>query len=190
MKKQGKRMILCAAFLAVTASGFSQLAFGPKAGINFTNFVDKTTMNEGVDVGIFLRLGKTLYFQPEFEYSFNSSYLKDIWEGDDFDRIETHYLNIPVMIGYKLLNSSLFNFRFFIGPRIGFMVKNNFSENENPFGTLQIGGRVGLGIDIWRFVLDGCYDFSGNQPNSDLESTKWRKQNKFCISLGFKLFKE
>jgi hypothetical protein len=167
-------------------SGFSQFAFGPKIGINFTNFVNKSSMNNGVDVGVFLRMGKSFYFQPEFKYSYSNSSLNNS-RNDDIEKIKNHYFNIPLLVGYKFINYRNFNFRLFIGPQLGFMMNNNYESEDNPLGTMQIGGQVGFGMDIWRFTLDCSYDLTANQPNTNLSSTAWWGQNKFCISLGFKI---
>ena len=185
MKNRSKN-ILVAVFLMFTMSGFSQFALGPKVGINFTNFANKSSMNNGVDVGIFLRMGKSFYFQPEFKYSFSKSSLNNS-ENDDIEKIKNHYFNIPLLLGYKFINQRNFNFRLFIGPQLGFMAGNNYDNEDNPLGTMQIGGQLGFGLDIWRFTLDCSYDLTANQPNTNLSSTQWWAQNKFCISLGFKI---
>lgn len=182
--------ILSIVLLAITTTGFSQFTFGPKVGVNFTNYVKKTEMNAGIDAGIFLRVGRNFYFQPEVNYSFASSSLKDVWTGvENAGKVKTHYINIPLLIGYKFVNNENFKFRLFIGPRLGLMVGNNYSKKTDPFGILQLGGRAGLGFDIWRFTLDAGYDFSANQPNPDFSSNEWWQQNMICISLGFKILK-
>lgn len=189
MKTQIKH-ILTIVFLTITITGFSQFTFGPKVGVNFSNFVDKTSMNAGIDAGIFLRVGTNFYFQPEVNYSFASSSLKGAWnEVENMSKIRTHYINIPLMVGYKFINNPNFNFRLFIGPRLGLLVGDNYSNDTDPLGTVQLGGRVGLGLDFWRFTFDAGYDFSANQPNPDYSSNKWWKQNMVCISLGFKILK-
>lgn len=189
MRKKSK-YILSIVLLALATSGFSQFTFGPKVGVNFASFSDKTTMNAGIDAGIFFRIGGNFYFQPEVEYSFISSDFKGAWsEVQNLGKIKNHCLNIPLLLGFKFVNNPNFQFRLFIGPRIGVLIDNNYNENDNPLGTMQLGGRVGLGFDVWRFTIDGGYDFSASQPNNNLSSTKWWTQNMFFVSLGFKILK-
>jgi hypothetical protein len=171
-------------------TGFSQFTFGPKVGVNFSNFIDKTTMNAGIDAGVFFRVGNNFYFQPEVEYSFKSSDFKSAWkEVEHLRKIKTHNINIPLLVGYKFVNRENFKFRLFIGPRLGLMIDDNYSKNTNPLGIVQLGGRAGVGFDIWRFTLDAGYDFSASQPNPDFSSNTWWKQNMVCISVGFKILK-
>ncbi|MDR0367897.1 MAG: PorT family protein [Bacteroidales bacterium] len=184
------KSILIIVFCGISLSGFSQFTFGPKVGVNFSNFVDKTSMNAGIDAGIFLRVGSSFYFQPEVYYSFSSSSLKEAWnEVENMSKIKTHSLIIPLMVGYKFVNNPNFNFRLFLGPRLGLMIDDNYDKDTNPLGTVQLGGRCGLGFDFWRFTLDAGYDFSVNQPNPDYSSNTWWKQNMISISLGFKILK-
>ena len=60
------------------------------------------------------------------------------------------------------------------------MLNNNYKEEDNPLGTMQIGGVVGVGMDIWQFTLDADYDFSANKPNPDLSATQCG--NKICFA--------
>lgn len=189
MKKYIKLFILGFALCGISNTGFSQFTFGPKIGVNFSNYVEKTNMRGGIDAGIFFRVGTAFYFQPEVVYSFRSSTLKEIIkEIGDIGKFKNHYFDIPLLLGYKFINNDDFKFRVFLGPRLGLLMTNN-SKEKNPMGVIQIGGRTGLGIDFWRFTFDVNYDFSTNQPNSDASSTWW-KQHMFNISLGFKVFKD
>ena len=104
MKNQSK-YILCVVLLAISMFGYSQFAFGAKVGTNFTNFVDKTSMDTGFDVAIFLRFGTKFYFQPEVKYSFSkSSFNHSDNQSKDMEKIKNNYFNIPLFLGYKFVN--------------------------------------------------------------------------------------
>jgi hypothetical protein len=148
-------------------------------------------MKPGFDAGIFFRVGKAFYFQPEFDYSFRRSTLKGaISELKENTRLKNHYFDIPLLIGYKFVDNPNFNFRVFIGPRLGILIASNdpLYKKEKNRGLIQIGGRTGIGIDFWRFTLDVNYDFSASKYSST--PVTWWKQNIFNIALGFKLIKK
>jgi hypothetical protein len=147
-------------------------------------------MKPGFDAGIFFRFGRSFYFQPELDYSFRSSTFKTaLSELKENARLKNHYLDIPLLIGYKIVDGPNFNFRVFIGPRLGILVGNKSSwKKDEALGTVQIGGRTGIGIDFWRFTLDVNYDFSASKYNSI--PVKWWKQNMVNIALGFKIIKK
>ena len=189
MKTALKHLVLCFVLFAGISIGRAQFTLGPKIGVNFTNFVEYTDFNSGMDAGLFMRLGQRFYFQPEFDYSFRKSIFKDGFEEikQNFD-LKTHFFDIPLLIGYKFVSLKNFNFRVFVGPRLGFMINNSLEEYD-ALKTMQIGGQAGIGIDVWRFTFDVKYDFSGNRYESQNDDSWW-KQNMFNIALGFKIFKK
>ncbi|MDR0606225.1 MAG: PorT family protein [Bacteroidales bacterium] len=185
------RFVLGILFQMLITIGMAQFTMGPKVSINFSNIMYETEMEPGFNAGIFFRFGKSFYFQPDFDYSFRTSTLKEaIGELKENARLKSHYIDIPLLIGYKFIDNPNFNFRVFIGPRLGILIANNLQSNgkDKSIGTVQIGGRTGIGIDFWRFILDVNYDFSANKYNA--ESVTWWKQNMINITLGFKIFKK
>ncbi len=191
MKTYIKFIFVNILFLLTTFSGFSQFTFGPKIGVNFSNVINESSMKPGFDAGVFLRIGRSFYFQPELDYSFRSSTLSGaIDELQENTRLKNHYFDIPLLLGFKFINNPNFNFRVSIGPRLGILLANNIdvSKSDNPVGTVQIGGRTGIGVDVWRFTFDVNYDFSASKYNSASTSTWW-KQNMINIAVGFKILK-
>jgi hypothetical protein len=187
MKTCFGRLVLGAFFQVIVLMGYSQFTLGPKVSVNFSNVLQKTEMSTGFNAGVFFRLGKSFYFQPELLYSFRSSTLKKaVGELKENLRLKNHYLDIPLLLGYKFVNNSNFKFRVFIGPRLGILIANNVKIKRKPIEKIQFGGRTGIGIDFWRFTLDVSYDFSANKHESVSEG--WIKQNMLNIALGFKIF--
>lgn len=178
-------------FSTLSLISFSQqFSFGPKVGVNFTNVAQHSTMSAGADAGLFFRVGESFYFQPEVCYSFKSSTFKDAFDEleENFD-LKTHTLDIPLLFGYKFFNNPNFNFRIFIGPRLGVLIGSTVHNENSDLGKVQIGGQVGFGIDVWRFTIDLKYDYSGNKYNGTSENDTWFKQNMFNLALGFKIVK-
>ncbi|MDR1182566.1 MAG: PorT family protein [Bacteroidales bacterium] len=190
MKTLFRRLVSVAFFIAIAVAGYSQFTFGPKVSLNFSNISQKTEMKPGFNAGIFFRIGRSFYFQPELDYSFRSSTLKKVaGELKENARLKNHYFDIPLLVGYKFVDNPNFNFRISIGPRIGILITNNTQTHgkDNAMGRVQIGGRAGIGIDFWRFTFDVNYDLSANKDNST--PSTWWKQNMINIGLGFKILK-
>ena len=188
--KKVRSVVLCVFLSIASMTAFSQFTFGPKVGANFTNILNYTSIQPGMDVGIFFRLGESFYFQPELDYSFRSSSFKEDYEeiATHF-KLKTHHLDIPLLFGYKFISNPNFNFRVFIGPRLGILVNSSLKESgKDPLSTAQIGGQLGVGVDVWRFTIDLKYDFSGSKYKS-LVSNSWWKQNMFNLAFGFKILK-
>lgn len=191
MKKINFLFILL--FLSVT--GFSQANFdlGVKTGVNFSNTVNKSTMQAGFDLGLFMRIGSPFYFQPEVNYSLRSSTFKEAFEDEISSnfQMKTHNLDIPLLFGYKFANRENFNFRVFVGPRVGVTMGNNYNNktDHETFNIMEFGGQCGIGIDFWRFMLDVKYDFSTKKYDPVSGTASWLGQNMINISLGFKIIK-
>ena len=160
--------------LLFSAKAQSSFSLGIKAGVNFSNYISESNLEPGADAGIFFRIGRTVFFQPEVLYSFRTSSFNEMVDEvrQNID-IQEHYIDIPL---------------FFLGPRVGLRVGSDYNDIDSLLGYAQWGGRAGLGIDFWRFTLDLSYDISASKfkkPNAD----DFWKQNLISASLGFKIIK-
>lgn len=175
--------------LLFSAKAQSSFSLGIKTGFNFSNYISESNLEPGADAGIFLRIGRTVFFQPEALYSFRtSSFNEMVDEVQQNIDIQEHYIDIPLYIGFKIVNKENFNLRLFLGPRVGLRVGSDYKDINSLLGYAQWGGRAGLGIDFWRFTLDLSYDISASKfkkPNAD----DFWKQNLISASLGFKIIK-
>ncbi len=167
----------------------STFSFGIKAGINFSNYISKSTMKPGGEAGIFFRGGKRFYIEPSVMYSFRSTSFKDFKEEIQASfEVGQHFIDVPILLGFKAVNNPNFNFRIFLGPRVGFRVGSDYDNFDDAVGYAQWGGQAGIGIDFWRFTLDVKYDISASKFKEYDEKTFW-KQNLVYINLGFKFKK-
>lgn len=172
-------------------------SFGPKVAFTMSelklNSDFLSSFEPGMDVGVFVRVGYRFYFQPEVLYSFQNSttFSGLINEFDQNMTLKTHYLQIPLQFGYSLVNNTNFKLRLFLGPKVGFLMKEEQElTQENLMADFACGGIVGLGIDLWRFTLDAGYNFQFAKnliPYTNVPE-KFLKSNLFSISLGFKCF--
>ncbi|MBR4135603.1 MAG: PorT family protein [Bacteroidales bacterium] len=169
----------------------AQVAFGVKVAGNAVSLDNFQDFQGGFDIGLFLRLGKAFYVQPELCYSLRNTNFRDIvGEIHDNCQMRQHFLDVPVLLGCHFVNKNLFKMHVVLGPRVAVLVNNQFVEavhNREVNSHLQWGAQIGLGIDVWRFTLDGRYDIAADRTTSN--DPRARIQNMFVLSLGFKLIK-
>lgn len=191
MKQVTKSVLFTAMIILLTVASKAQssFSFGIKAGANFSNYISESTLEPGADAGIFLRAGRIVYFQPEVLYSFRTSTINAmVDEVKENIELNDHFIDIPLFLGFKIVNKENFNLRLFLGPRVGLRVGSSYSDIDSLMGYAQWGGRAGIGIDFWRFTFDIHYDISANKFKASDDNTFW-KQNLMSASLGFKIVK-
>ena len=193
MKKIFTTLSLFILIFAFAPIANAQFSLGIKVAGNYSNYIDRSDFFYGGDAGIFMRLGDRFYFQPEVNYSFRSSNLKEIvTEVSDNIRLKQHFVDVPLMLGYHFIDNENFKFHIFLGPRIGVRIGSNIDEIADldmSNQRMQWGGQLGVGLDFWRFTLDARYDFSANKFMLSDQSTGMWKQNMVILSLGFKIVK-
>jgi hypothetical protein len=169
----------------------AQVALGIKVSGNMTNYMKITNLDFGMESGIFLRLGKKLFFQPEVNYVFKNSTFKDgIEELSTNSKLRQHGVSVPLLLGYRFVNKENFKFHFTVGPRFNFKVSDNVEGTDWRSGALQWGGQIGLGIDAWRFTFDASYCIAAdNFQNTVTTVTQTLMANTILVSLGFKFLK-
>ncbi len=215
-----KRLItISLVLLLIISSATAQLNFGVRAGYNsslsvnnFGSIFDGTynlnsVQNElwnNFQAGVFARvfMGK-LYFEPALMYSLEKKDLnfKDVASGDiKFDSIaDIKTLDIPLILGLKVLDLKLANVRVFAGPKLRFnagstpTIKNDQGEYDMDNFTAQVkkanlGLEIGAGIDVLMFALDFRYNLISNMYETKMENVKFDPASTFLVTLGWKLF--
>ena len=139
----------------------------------------------GFDVGFFARLNyHKLYIQPELVYSYQST-KQDV----SLSKMNTHNLNVPVLVGYKLFDVKLMNVRAFIGPEFNYVLAEDPAHDwRSPANIL---GCIGAGVDIAMLTLDLRYSYAFNRSVKDFhfEGQTFKNDvhnNVISISLGWK----
>ena len=157
-----KKVIIAAALLLCISFANAQLNFGIKAGYNsslgandlgsITNgsYNLKSVNSEyknGFQAGIFARLGvNKVYFQPELLYAMGKKdYNMTVTNSDNtvtgtFDKsVKISTVDVPLLLGYKVLDLKLANVRVFAGPKlICALAKETHSSNAAPKITFFI----------------------------------------------------
>ena len=221
-----KKFLLVAALLLSVSITYAQLNFGIKAGYNSSispkNISSVTSgsynlnsvnseLSNGFQAGVFFRLGfNKMYFQPEFLYNMGKKNykmtLQDAQSNNlQFDkRVKISTLEVPLLLGYKILDLKLVNVRAFAGPKLSFnagssldynvIVANNGTfDKKNLISDIkaaQLGLEAGVGVDVLMFTLDARYNLIGDMYHTKMNDITLDKMsaNTFVISLGWKFF--
>jgi len=220
-----KKVIFGAALLLCVSFASAQINFGIKAGYNsslgandlgsITNgsYNLKSVNSEyknGFQAGVFLRLGANkMYFQPELLYAMGKKdYNMTVTNSDNtvsgtFDKsVKISTVDVPLLLGYKVLDLKLANVRVFAGPKLRFNAgstldfKNvtgggfNTADLQQDVKAAQLGLEAGFGVDVLMLSLDFRYQVINDMYQTKLKDLTIDKipANTFVISLGWKIF--
>ena len=179
---------------------FGQLSVGVKVGYNASKLstnIDsvKSNFKSGFQFGAFVRIGKKLYVQPELYYTTQGGVFTSNTQNWK-QTIKIGSLDVPVLVGYKLINAKMVNLRILAGPEASFVVNKSIAEGGTSTGPLTNGDlksvnwsiQAGAGVDVWKFTLDIRYQIGLNQLVSEVQNYKFdSKNNVWVVSLGFKI---
>ena len=219
-----KKVIIAAAFLLCVSFANAQINFGIKAGYNSSlggndlgsitngsynlNSV-KSEYKNGFQAGAFLRLGfNKVYFQPELLYAMGKkSYNMSVTDANSntttFDKnVSISTVDVPLLLGFKVLDLKLANIRVFAGPKLRFNAgstldyKNitgggfNTADLQKDVKAAQLGLEAGFGVDVLMLSLDFRYQVINDMYQTKLKDLTIDKipANTFVISLGWKIF--
>jgi len=170
---------------SVKAQSTTEIDFGIKAGANFSTLktgLDAVTDKSGkigFNGGVFARIGKAFYFQPEINYvTFSDKYS---FNANSYDA-KFKQLNVPLMTGYKIVNTKDLIFRVSAGPDLYFNLKDPVAPAGAKYKNLTSGEVVNAGIDIGSLTLDARYSLGLTKFNEELG----QKSNIFSLGVGFK----
>ena len=221
---------------AAFAGGGFDIAIGPKVGYQTAKLsYKKADIKDGFSnhftAGIFGRvtIGR-LYVQPELMY-FKTSNVFDVdvtgQGSDNLLNIPTGAnvnltlnqanLQVPVLVGFNILEFNLLTVRGHIGPTANFVLKSTTlfdktyalnnqqvdmnqeqldAANKQNFDTKSItwGAQVGVGVDVLKRITLGLSKVF-EQLNTttlgeyfDFGNTDYSRQNTFMVTVGFKFF--
>jgi hypothetical protein len=178
--------------------------FGLKGGINFNKITssgnilpfDYKTANSFLG-GAFLRLNLgRIYIQPEGYFTGKRSEVAVVIQDADSSMIQLQdfvtitSFDIPLLLGYKLINDDKFNARIYAGPVFTSILSQKLGDldvlnNGNyQFEKKSTGYQIGVGFDIGDLTIDGRYENS----LTDWNNTYNQRIQLYQISVGFKIF--
>lgn len=197
-----KRIATLFILLLMATATFAQFTLGPKVGMTMsklnTTYEDyKEEFKTGWQAGVFVRFGKKLYIQPELMFVTKGG--KITHEGLNVKTtVNLSTVQIPVLVGYKLIDLKAVNLRFMLGPAISLVtnekididtsIENPITKDhiKNTIWSLQLGG----GIDFLMFTFDVRYEWGLNNifDPQDGDASFDMKNNVWNLSLGWKIF--
>ncbi len=186
---------------------YKNFVFGVYAGLNTTKFAgessDATNANGdlsgrlGYQAGFFVRGGGRLYGQLGAEYFASSSNYFTAGSGQSAasiqDQINIQYVQIPLYIGYKLVESDRGISA--VRVQIGVEYANRINSNSNSFNLSNseiksgtFNGLGQLGFDAGPIFLDLTYHYGfSNAINPDISTGFAGSQRRILsASVGFK----
>ena len=167
---------------------------GLKAGLNtskistqISDYTPQTVNNYSFGAFARINLGR-IYIQPEAYYNSKGGEYIDKINLSTVNSFDLKAVDVPALVGIKLISQKAFNVRILAGPVFSFVtdksVKGQLSESalkDNFFGW-----QYGAGVDILFVTLDArMQSYSSDLYSSPNFSSK---NGTFVISLGVKLF--
>ncbi|MCK5781746.1 MAG: outer membrane beta-barrel protein [Flavobacteriales bacterium] len=160
-----KKILLIAIMFVSYNVANAQIAYGIKAGLNY-NMADVSTKIEdyspenkaGFNVGAFLRVKIPiigLYAQVEPTYTKLNTGLKS---GSESTTLSTNRFDLPVLAGIKMLGLV----RLYAGPVFSWNLGSDIDLEDYKVvidDKSSVGGQVGVGVELWKILLDVRYEF-------------------------------
>ncbi|MBN2639371.1 MAG: PorT family protein [Bacteroidales bacterium] len=203
-----KRITLLLAGLFISTVMLGQFHFGPQIGYTSStlsynaNDISSSLKNNMV-FGVFARIGKKVYLQPELNYLTQGTTFK--FENGTEQNADLKSIQVPLSLGVNLVDAKLVKVRLFGGGTANFVVnkditfKNLIGEtgdylNKDNFKNANFQYQVGVGVDVLMFALDVKYygpldklvDGSVNYNNQT--HTVDAGSSVFMVTLGWKIF--
>ncbi len=168
------QFLMLSLFFASMTYAQSGSGFGIKGGLNYNSNGDVTNSagevlahpdgNAGFHLGVFGKLGNTLFIKPELVYT-NT---KSTYKGNTFnnrDDFKMQKLDLPVLVGYQIIGP----LNVFAGPAFQYILNTDFEDVT--LGDVQndftVGLNFGVGLNLGSLGLDLRYErgFTKNEAN-------------------------
>ena len=205
-----KILLLITFILCATVFSYGQFALGVKLGYNANKLstnIDtvKSQFSSGFHVGVWTRIGNRFYVAPELQYTMSGAVFTNdgkLTTNDWKQKITIGSLDVPVMVGFKIIHSDFLTWRIELGPEASFVVNKKVKDENSVAGPIKEASLSsvnwyvlgGTGIDILFLKLDIRYQYGLNQLIKDVQTSgtttaSFDSQNQmFVVSLGFKIF--
>ena len=133
-----------------------------------------------------VNLGK-LYLEPALNYSHKKSVLETqtLAVGEDPSNLDLklNTFDIPVMLGFQVLDLSIVKLRAFLGPVLSVgKVKNLKKLGDISTDKTNWHGKVGVGVDVWKLTFDIDYEKAFKNLGHELKAPR-----SFNFTLGLKI---
>lgn len=188
--------------LSLMLSNFSSAqGLGVKAGLNMAQFSGKDLGNVDFIWGfafggfVFWDIGEHFRIQPELLFNIKGSQKEDpIIEKMDKMSTKLTYLDVPVLIKYKIRTKGKLKLNIFFGPTLGWNIKANMmlesggdisEEDIDNIKNIDFGLIVGFGsIFINKITVDLRY-YQGLISINAADKTRNEKNRVLSLMLGY-----
>jgi len=145
-----KSFVLAIGLFLLAIPSYAQISFGIKGGVNVAEFsfqdqgtsIPQSSIN-GFTLGAVLEvaLGKNIFLQPEAIFVQRGSELNT-----SLTNLTTNvnYLDIPVLLKIKILNTNLLNINLLGGPSFGLALNGEETDQGGQTIDINFGGDNGL----------------------------------------------
>ncbi|MCF6295931.1 MAG: PorT family protein [Flavobacteriaceae bacterium] len=195
--KNFKKIILLLVFTSSSIFVWSQSdsSYGIKAGLNYNangdyfESINATAQNPdrniGFHIGVFGKLGNTLYFRPELVYT-NT---KSDYNNSDF---KMQKIDAPLLVGIKVIGP----ISVFAGPSFQYILDSEFDgiSIDNLENDITVGLNFGAAINFKKFAIDVRYErgFSNNEAqflnNNNIDTSRLdTRPSQLILSLSIAL---
>jgi len=166
-------------FLSTSSWAQSETFWGIKGGLNYNgngNYIKSISANAenpdknvGYHIGLFGKLGNTLYFRPELVYTST----KSEYSNGDFNMKK---FDAPLLVGIKVLGP----ISIFAGPALQYILDSDFDgiSINNINNDFSVGLNFGAAINFKKFAIDLRYErgFSENEAqflnNNNIDTSR------------------
>ena len=192
-----KKLTFLVILAVITGVAHAQdfLDAGLKAGLNtskissqISDYTPQTVNNYSFGAFARINLGR-IYIQPEAYYNSKGGEYIDKVNLSTVNSFDLKAIDVPALVGIKLINQKAFNLRILAGPVFSFVTDKSVKGQvftESGLKDNFFGWQYGAGVDILFVTLDARMQ----SYSSDLYSSPdfSSKNGTFVISLGVKLF--
>ena len=203
-----KKITLLLAAVMMSAVMYGQFHIGPQIGYTTSNLTTNGTdiqssMHNNFLVGVFARIGNKVYLQPELNYITQGNTFQ-FSHGTIQQKVDLKSIQVPLSLGFQLLNLKVVKLRVFAGVAANFVVNKDVSPAEgvnvtgdyltaDNFKNANYQYQFGAGVDVLMLTLDvkyygGISDFTNGSMAYSGSSISSAKANAFVVTLGWKIF--
>lgn len=201
------KKLITSLILVITATGvMAQFSVGPKIGYTASTLSTdsddiKEDFNNTLHFGAFARLGGKTYLQPELLFmTRGTEFGYNIGEGAR-QNVELKTIDVPLLIGFKLIDLKIADIRAMGGPVGSFTINNDIKATEtinqvdnrlqeDDIKDANWGIQAGVGADFLSLSLDIRYHFGLSSMYEDFSEqfdASDVKSNSFLVTLGWKI---
>jgi len=194
MRKRA-RLLLLLLIILISLPSRAEVKFYPQVGANATFLTENLTgitysSSAGWQAGLSVQFGKMIHFQPGIFYK-NSRKNLVLTVAGTSDEVRANNLNIPALIGVKILPLKVVDLRINAGPSFSYLLsvgENDLNLTKDDYKDVVWGLQAGLGLDVLVLSFDISYEFGLTDyiQYEILENIGTSKANILRVNLGLR----